>query len=512
MPPSIQASAEWLGALTRTVAAEWRAIPPELWLALYVLWLVGACLYILRQRQSPTATLSWIIAFMSLPVVGAVVYFFFGPRRLHRRRLRREFAKEMAARWVAEEAEPLPQRLADRFWLASLARVACMSGDGPPRASQSLVVYAGGDETYAAIEAAVRAAQVQVHMEYYIFEPDAVGRHLRDLMVEKAQAGVKVRVLVDAIGSKNAKPAFWAPLLAAGGEVRQFNPLRLFSLRAGYLNFRTHRKIVVIDGLHAFTGGINISAGNSALSSGGSAWRDTHIGIHGAPAQDLQLMFLEDWLFAGDESDALQQGRNGSRQARQAEAAQWFPATPRGQGPWVQIIDSGPDEASSDIHSYYFTAFTSARRRLWITTPYFVPDEAILTALVTAVARGVDVRIIVPREGDSRLVTAAASTFVDDVVDRGVPVFEYQGRMIHAKTMVVDDELSVVGTANLDNRSLRLNFEVIAAIYDRDTAQGLAALFEQDLAHCRPVPAGRGDGSSARRVLAGLARLFAPVL
>lgn len=511
MQHSMQALAEWLGAIARSAVAGWRAIPAELWFALYVLWLVGACLYILRKRQSPTATLTWIIAFMFLPAIGAVVYFFFGPRRLHRRRLRREVAKAMAARWVEADAEPLPQQLADRFWLASLARVACMSGDGPPRASQGLVVYAGGDETYAAIEQAVSAARVQVHLEYYIFEPDAVGQRLRDLLVEKARAGVQVRVLVDAIGSKNAKPAFWAPLLAAGAEVRHFNPVRLFSLRASYLNFRTHRKIVVIDALHAFTGGINISAGNSVLSSGGSAWRDTHMSIRGAPAQELQLLFLEDWLFAGDESELPRRGK-AALQARQAEAAVWFPQAPQGQGPWVQIIGSGPDEASSDIHSYYFTAFTSARRRLWITTPYFVPDEAILTALVTAAARGVDVRIIVPREGDSRLVTAAASTFVDDVVDRGVPVFEYQGRMIHAKTMVVDDELSVVGTANLDNRSLRLNFEVIAAIYDRDTTQNLAALFERDLAQCKPVRAGRGNGSSARRVLAGVARLFAPVL
>jgi cardiolipin synthase len=482
-------------------------------LAAYVLWLLIACLYILRQRRPPTATLAWIIAFISLPVIGAVVYFFFGPRKLRRRRVRRTLAKVLAAQVKPGESPPLPDKLADRIWLTALARVACASGDALPRPTRSLTLFAGGDETFEAIESAVRAARGQVHLEYYIFEPDAIGTRLRDTLTERASAGVQVRVLVDALGSKNAKPAFWEPLVAAGGQVRRFNPPRLLRLQPGYLNFRTHRKIVVVDGLHAFTGGINISAGNSALSSGGTAWRDTHIELRGAPAQDLQVMFLEDWIYAGEESAGSGDGEaaRAARAALEAEAPLWFPVPPAGQGPWVQIIDSGPDEDISDIYRYYFTAITSARRRLWITTPYFVPDEAILLAIVTAAARGVDVRVILPREGDSQLVTAAASTFADDAVAQGVPVFEYCGRMIHAKTMVVDDELAVVGTANLDNRSFHLNFEVIAAIYDRGVVEQLARLFEEDLKSCEPVDATRNEGR-APRLFASLARLLAPVL
>lgn len=486
--------------------------PASLWLVLYLLWLLGSCLYILQQRRPPTATLAWLIAFMSLPLVSAVIYFFLGPRRLRRRRLRRRLAKLLAARAVVPVMPPaLPDRLAGRAWLAALARVPCASGDAPPRMCERLTLLKGGDEAFTAIERAVTEARASVHLEYYIFEPDEVGTRLRDLLVARARAGLQIRVLVDALGSQHARPAFWAPLRAAGGEVRLFNPLRLLRLQSGRVNFRTHRKIVVVDGLHAFTGGINISAGNSALSSGGTAWRDTHVEIVGAPALDLQVVFLEDWLYAGDESlsaDAAGQPRDRLL----AQAAAWFPPPPRADGPWVQIIDSGPDEPDSDIHRFYFSAIAQARRRLWITTPYFVPDDAILLALTTAAARGVDVRVILPRKGDSWLVTAAASTFADEAVAGGVPVFEYVGRMIHAKTMVVDDELAVVGTANLDNRSFRLNFEVIAAIYDRGVAAELADLFMQDLACCEPVARRRTDTSAVRQILASAARLLAPVL
>ncbi len=493
------------------IHAAWTALPTWLWPVLYGVWIVGSVLFILQQRRPPVTTLAWIIAFIFLPLVGALVYFAFGPRRLKRKRIRRLLAKVMAARMSPNTSAPFPQRLGEREWLAALARVPCSSGDPPPSASQSLRLFAGGDETYDAIVQVVAQARTQVHLEYYIFEPDAVGIRLRDALIERARAGVAVRCLVDALGSSHAKPSFWAPLLAAGGEVRRFNPPRLFKPRAGRMNFRSHRKIVVVDGLHAFTGGINVSAGNSALSSGGSAWRDTHLEIRGAPAQDLQVVFLEDWLFAGDETAGNVVGER-AREAFRAEAQLWFPPAPAGQGPWVQIVDSGPDQEHADIHRYYFSAIAGACHRVWITTPYFVPDESLLTALVTAKARGVDVRLIVPQRGDSWLVTAAASTFVDDLTQQGVPVYEFQQRMIHAKTMVVDDELAVVGTANLDNRSFRLNFEVIAAVYDTDMTQQLAALFELDLQQSKPVDPERGKGRHLQQVLASAARLLAPVL
>lgn len=493
------------------VQAWWKAVPGEVWFALYVLWIVSAIVFILLQRRPPTTTLAWLIGFMSLPFVGAIVYFLFGPRRLERRRLRRTLAKDQAAQLVPDAAAEMPAKLADRHWLASLARVGSSNGDGPPRPAHRVRLFEGGDETYQAIIEAVGRAKSQVHCEYYIYDPDEVGLRLRDALVERARAGVAVRMLVDALGSKGAGSKFWRPLTEAGGEIRYFNPPRWLKPKPGKLNFRTHRKIVVIDGCHSFTGGINITSGNSALSSGGKAWRDTHVEIVGAPALDLQLVFLEDWLYAGveDNHDSL---NDRTLIEAPSDIARWFPPPEPADGPWVQIIDSGPDEPVADIHRYFFTAIASARRRLWITTPYFVPDEPIMTAIISAAARGVDVRIIVPRVGDSRLVTAAASTFVDEVAAEGVAVFEYMPRMIHAKTMVIDEELAVVGTANMDNRSFRLNFEVVAAIYDRAVCAQLAEMFSSDLLHCEPVRRESRSRGFIPRLLASASRLFAPLL
>ncbi len=486
-------------------------VPGDVWFALYLSWIFGAILFIVMQRRTPSATLAWTIGFLSLPFIGAAVYFFFGPRKLNRRRMRRALARDLAARLSPAVKEEMPPRLLDRQSLSSLARVGSSQGDAPPRASLGVRLFDGGDDTYAAIEAAMRAANHQIHIEYYIFEPDVIGTRWRDLLAERARAGISVRLLVDALGSKSCSAAFFKPLTDAGAQVRLFNPALLMKLRPGMLNFRTHRKIVVVDGKQAFTGGINVSAGNSGSSSGGTAWRDTHMEVLGAPALDLQVVFLEDWLYAGMGHEKHQR-RDQHLIETPSDIAGWFPEPTPGDGPWVQIVDSGPDEAIADIHRFFFSAINLARRRLWITTPYFVPDEPILTALVTARARGVDVRIIVPKMGDSKLVTAAASTFADEVIEEGVAVYEFQPCMIHAKTMVIDDELSIIGTANIDNRSFRLNFEVVAAVYDRAIAAELAAMFERDQALSSLVRPEHRSGGYIPRLLANGARLFAPLL
>ena len=499
------------------VVTAWQQIPTSVFVALYTVWVVFSVSFLLAQRRRPTATLAWLIAFLFLPLLSAITYYFLGPRKLKRRHLRRDLAKAMAGR-IAEIPEGgRPEKLASRNWLSSLAAVPVSLDNAPPRPSWGVRLLIDGDQTYQTIEAAMAKARRQLHIEYYIFDPDEIGIRWRDLLAERARAGVRVRVLVDAIGSSGCTPAFWKPLVEAGGEVRQFNPLQLFQLKAPTLNFRTHRKIVVIDGLTGFTGGINVSKGNSSLSSGDSAWRDTHLEIIGPPVIDLQRIFLEDWLYAGQGSNLKKLRRD--RLKTPADIARWFPpqvppapAIDHQKVPWVQIIGSGPDENVPQIHRFMFTAITMARRRCWITTPYFVPDDPIYTAIVAAKNRNVDIRVLIPRRGDSKLVTAAARTFAEDVANEGVPVYEYRGRMIHAKTVVIDDELSIVGTANIDNRSFRLNFEVIAAIYDRGTTEELARLFKADQACATVLDPNPDKQSIGRRMFGSAARLFAPLL
>ena len=518
----------------QTLSALWRTIPAEVWGAAYLLWIAGSVVFMLLQRRPPTTTLAWIIGFVTLPLLGALMYFFFGPRRLRRRKLGRQLAKRLAGRMAPDETGAELSAAFAGEPHAQLARLAIRYGDTPPRRNQRLELYDDGDDTYRAIEAAMAAARDTLHLEYYIFEPDVIGRRWRDLLVERARAGVEVRVLVDALGSKRCGGRFWQPLVEAGGEVRRFNPPRLLRLQSNLINFRTHRKIVVVDGRLAFTGGINVASGHSGLSSGSTAWRDTHLSVEGYAAHDLQRVFLEDWLFAGNrdgrdgrdgrEDREGRDGRDGRRgrpgrrrrdpvlSAPQADLDRWFPPLPPASGPWVQIIDSGPDEPRPSLHRFLFAAIASAQKRLWLTTPYFIPDDPMLAALATARARGVDVRLIVPHAGDSWLVSRAASTFTEEMLTEDVAVFEYQPTMIHAKTMVIDDDLTIVGTANMDNRSFRLNFEVAAAFYDPEVTARAAAMFERDLTRCRPLSVRGSRGPLLDRLVASAARLAAPLL
>ena len=357
-------------------------------------------------------------------------------------------------------------------------------------------------------------AEHHIHVEYYIFKPDEIGTRWRDLLTEKARAGVKVRMLVDAVGSGRCRNDFWKPLREAGGEVRVFNPPRFLPFRPSMVNFRTHRKIVVIDALYGFTGGINVDRVESVACVGETASRDTHLALKGSAALDLQRIFLEDWLYAGTRSGHL--ARLDKALTTPQDILAWFPLPPEEprdeSQPWVQIIDSGPDRSEYAIYRYFFAAMSSARRRVWITTPYFIPDESILTALTTAAGRGLDVRLLVPMESDQLLTGLAASTFVEEVLARRVKVYAYVPRFIHAKTLVIDDELSMIGTANMDNRSFRLNFEVMAAIYDKKTTSEMARQFLKDLESATQLHADHQPDSFNQRMVASLARLAAPLL
>jgi cardiolipin synthase len=479
------------------------------WLILaWAIWLLGAIVGILAERRSPVATLAWILGLAMLPYIGGLVYIAFGPRKLERRVLRYAAATDEVGKSVVAHlgATKSAQRFKGREAQMQLMRLVARAGEGHATRADRVELLADGAACYDAIEQASAAARDHVHLEYYIWEPDAAGRRLRDLLATRAADGVEVRVLVDAIGSNRLPRGFWAPLEAAGGKVALFNPLRLGRLRPQLINFRTHRKIVVCDGRIGFIGGMNVSERHSARHVGAAAWRDTHLLVAGEPVRKLQRVFLEDWLFATPETLVMGTG-----------IARYFPALRSEHGPWVQIVASGPDEERDAIHKAYFGALTAATRRIWLTTPYFIPDEPILTALTTAALRGVDVHVLVPKQGDSRLVSAASRTYYDDLVGFGIRIHEYGPPMLHAKTLVVDDDIAIVGTANVDNRSFRLNFEIVAVAYDTAIAAQLAALFEGDLALARPYrkPSRRRlrrAGAVVDRFLDSLARLFSPVL
>ena len=472
----------WLQSLQELV--------PHLLLALSALWvayLVGLSIWIILQKREPIATLGWIMSLALLPYAGLVIYYFLGPQRIHRQRLKRLRAKAGLGLEEARAAMEAP---------GSLQRLAQGCGGFPPSHCSSTRLLVDGGETYDALVEAIAGACDHVHLEYYIFEPDTTGARIRDALVARANDGVKVRLLLDALGSGHMTKEFLAPLLAAGGEVawfHPFHPFRLARLLRPRTNLRSHRKIVVIDGAIGFTGGINITDDeNPALRA--DAYHDLHVRMEGEAVRWLQLAFIEDWAYAGG---ALPRG-----------PALWpttAPGTIR-----TQVLPAGPDSSWEAIHRLMIAAIYQARERVWLATPYFVPGEAARMALTSAAQRGLDVRVLVPRMSDSKLVTAAARSYYGELLRAGIRVYEYP-HMLHAKALLLDDERCVLGSSNFDYRSFRLNFELCVLFEDAGLSARLAEVLTRDLDLSEEIVGRRHRPFHSRLAEAG-ARLLSPIL
>ncbi|TBR11080.1 MAG: cardiolipin synthase [Lysobacter sp.] len=449
------------------------------WLA----YLLGLGLWIILQKREPAATLAWLISLAALPYVGFLIYYVFGPQRIRRQRLRRGRVRaRMPSSPVADSADS-----------RELARLSTATTRLPPSTATDVRLLIDGAATYDALLEAIAQAQEHVHLEYYIVEPDRTGAALRDALVERARAGVKVRLLLDAVGSARMSRRFLAPLLDAGGEIARFHPMRL-PWRRPWLNLRSHRKIVIVDGRIAFTGGINITdAQDERLSA--EAYRDLHLRLEGEVVGTLQLVFAEDWVYAtGDRPPGL-------------------PVPLATPGPvQAQVLTSGPDSAWETIHRVQVAAIHAAKQRVWLATPYFVPGEAAMMALTSAALAGLDVRLLVPHRSDSRLVTFAARSYFDELLAAGVRIHEYGPRLLHTKALLVDDDIAVIGSANFDHRSFRLNFEVSVLFHDAGVAEALAELFQRDGHQSPRVRPDRRRSLWRHRLPEALARLLSPLL
>lgn len=476
-----------------TTAIIWAALS-----AIESVWIVAATIFVILQRRSAQATLAWIFALAFLPVVGIVLYLFLGPRRYEKRKRRRARAQAYVGALHVSDTDGKHPRSDQALHLMRL----CENAGGPaarPRTASG-EVFLDGKSKYEALSTAIAEAEHHIHCEYYIWEPDNIGTRLRDQLCERARAGVEVRVLVDGFGSSKAHDRFWQSLRDCGGDVRRFNAFTLTNWRPRMANFRTHRKIVVVDGRVGFTGGMNVSDVHTSEFSGDDAWRDTHLRLEGPAVKGLQMVFFEDWFYATDASP------DGPEYLRGTEDL------PEGNRE-VQVVASGPDENLDAIHKLFFSSIAGAHERVFLTTPYFVPDEPIFDALNTAALRGADVKILVPAAGDVPLVAAAARTYYPELLNNGVRIFEYGPPVLHSKTLVVDDDLAIVGTANTDNRSFRLNFEVVVANYDAEICDGLATAFDDDLECATEVTLeALQEAPFLRRFIASTARLFSPVL
>jgi cardiolipin synthase A/B len=356
------------------------------------------------------------------------------------------------------------------------------SAAAPLVAGNRVTLLVDGPQTLKAIRAAIESARDHVHLETYIFADDEIGRALRALLIRRRQEGIEVRVLYDAIGSVTTPAAFFEPMRQAGVEVLQFRPLNPTRTLPWKINNRDHRKIVVVDGRVAFTGGINISGAYASASTSRpgpeagqeEAWRDTHVQMEGPVAAQFQKLFLQTWERAGGKLDS--------------DSAHYFPPlAPSGAELVAAVATNGGDSDETTIYNTYAAAIGHTSRRLWMTQAYFAPDPALRRALIAAAVRGVDVRVIVPSFTDSALIFYASRKDYDELLKGGVRIYEQRYAMLHAKTMVIDTALSMVGSANFDIRSFLHNNEVNAVIVGSEFAERMEALFDRDLHDTREL-------------------------
>ncbi|MBL8972583.1 MAG: cardiolipin synthase [Myxococcales bacterium] len=488
----------------------------ERWLLelLTLVWMVAITGFVVLERRRPVSTMAWLLALIFLPFVGLVLYVVFGRLRVRKRRrlrARRGVQPTLATNQLAPLETPIAELDPP---LRGLVALAMNATDAPLRRCDTTDLLPVPETAYHAMEAAMRGAQHTILLQYYIWRDDAVGRRWIDLLCEKARAGVRVRLLYDDFGCLATPNALFDRLRAAGGQVLAFGRLRLRLRWSGRVNFRNHRKIMVVDGAIGFTGGLNVGDEYLGRAPDGRLWIDLHLRLTGDAVLGLHAIFLEDWLAATGETLDLDPDDPRIEKTILRELTER--PTVRSCGPMVQIIPSGPDLMPGlGIAAQFVAAISTASERCWIATPYFVPDDALNLALKTAALRGVDVRVLVPlpRNNDSRLVSLAARSYYDEFLEAGVRLYEFLPGMLHSKYLLVDRTVAAIGSANMDVRSFYINYEVTAMLYDRGVTDQLAEVFTGYLSRALEIKReGRRNLPLYQRLGESFARTLSPLL
>lgn len=428
---------------------------------------------IFLERRDATSTWAWLLVLFFIPIFGFIIYLMFG-RRLREKHLFRWGGRNKIGinqlvnyQMSAIEEDQFEfrhdsmEKYKDMIYLHLRNNHAVLTQDN------EMAIFNDGTAKFEALLKDLEQASDHIHMQYYIFRLDNLGKRIREVLTRKAKEGIKVRLLFDDMGSRGVYKRHFHDLIRNGGKVEAFFPsiLPLINTR---LNYRNHRKIVVIDGQIAYLGGFNVGDEYLGKAKKFGYWRDTHLRIEGSAVHPIQSRFLLDWNQASSENDIEYNEK-------------YFPAIPRKGDVSMQIVSSGPDEEWEQIKDGYLKMIFRAKKYIYIQTPYFIPDVSFLDALRIACLSGVDVRIMIPNKPDHIFVYWATYSNVGHLLKAGAKIFIYENGFLHAKKIVIDDEVATVGTANIDVRSFKLNFEVNAFIYDKNKAHELAELFEQDL-------------------------------
>lgn len=469
-----------------------------------ILNILLAATVVFIERRNVGATWAWVMVLFFLPIVGFILYLFMGQNlsRKRRYRLKRDLLQvdKQALQQQHHQLQnrrmilqdPVMHDYQDLMYLNLVGNNALVSQDN------EVEIYTDGNQKFEALFQDIKQAKDHVHLVYFIVRDDDLGNRLMNLLTLKVKEGIMVRFLVDAVGSRRLPKRFFAALQAAGGHVARF-----YSSRIPYINFRmnyrNHRKLAIIDGTVGYIGGFNIGDEYLGLSLRFGHWRDTHLRVHGSSVQVMQKQFLLDWQSAsGKEVPA--QGRYVPEIVSNGQIA-------------MQIVNSGPSTIQQQIKNGMLKMIYAAKSSIYLQTPYFVPDESVFIALRMAAMSGIDVRMMIPSKPDHRIVYWATYSYLRDMLEDGVKCFLYEKGFLHAKMLVVDEQIATVGTTNMDIRSFALNYEINAFLYDTECVGRLRDIFLEDMGECQELTLERYRNRGwPSRIREPIARLLSPIL
>ena len=482
----------------------WSVIVIYTLIVLYLLTVLMVAFNIVLENRNPVRTLAWVAVLLFVPLVGMIFYLYFG---VNYRKIKMFSMKGLGdMKWLQYMSEDQKQRVQKTEFLKKedmkdvrkLMTLLLNNSKALLTRYNKVDILKNGEETFPAIFTALGRAKRFIHLEYYIIEAGELATRLKDILIAKAKSGVEVRVIFDDVGCWSLPKTYIREMRAAGIQIYPFLPVRFHRI-ADKANYRNHRKIIVIDGETGFVGGLNFADRYMNGLPGIGIWRDTHLRVKGEAVTSLQIVFLIDWYFV--------------QQELLLNKEDYMPYKKEDGNVIVQTVASGPDSDWASIQQAYFTLINTAKKYVFISTPYFMPGETTLNCIKAAAMGGIDVRILLPHKSDSWLTQWCSRSYVEELLEAGVKVYWYQKGINHSKVIVVDGMMASVGTANMDMRSFDENFEVNLIIYDRNVAKNLAASFVEDMRDSVEESIHKWKFRPKRqKIRESVARLFAPLL
>ncbi|MDR1582295.1 MAG: cardiolipin synthase [Prevotellaceae bacterium] len=460
--------------------------------SIYLLLIVGTILVVLTRNQNPVKTIAWLTVLIFVPMLGLIFYYFFGQDTRKQRVVAKRYydkVKDLSFKDLLhdETVEVAP----DYVNLASLLK---SNNHSPVLYGSRVEIITSGQRMFEILIEDMENAKHHIHIEFFIFNDDETGRLVKTILMKKALQGVKVRFIYDNVANWKVSRKFYYEMQEAGVQVASLMETRFPLLQSSKINYRNHRKIVVIDGHIGYTGGMNISNDYSI----NPYWEDRHLRIEGMGAHGLQANFMIDWYSSGK---------------HWTNTSGYFPEVPVYTRNLMQIVTSGPYSEYSNLLQATINIVLSAKKYLYLQTPYFLPTDTLFEVLQIACLSGVDVRLMVSKKSDSSYIDPASHSYFEDLLKAGMRIYKIQDRFIHAKTLVADDYISVVGSCNLDFRSLETNFEINCYMYDSVLAAQNKAIFFNNLKHCKEINYHKWIKRSRwKRLLESIMRLFAPLM